>query len=146
MKNISKILMIGWILAYSLSLQANDIYIAKDNTNIVSKDSVNSIKEVVYVALGSDEILYQEEGIRVNKVYPNPANEAAYIKYQINEDIQAKITIRNLLGRVVGEYELPKNQTKIKINTNELESGVYFYTLSIGHKTLKAKKLIVEHK
>ena len=34
-------------------------------------------------------------------------------------------------------------QNKVQINTSTLESGVYFYKISKGNKTMKSDKLII---
>jgi hypothetical protein len=110
--------------------------------NLSKKISLNTSKNLLW----QDDVLYEDNKLKVTKIYPNPANEAAYIDYQVNETTKAKIIIRNILGRVVDEFDLSKVNNQIKINTSSWESGVYFYTLSINGKPQKAKKLIVDHK
>ncbi len=142
MKNIITFVLLIWILVQTTYSYAYTIYppIKKNNlSNIL-------LNEDKYDLLWQEEILHEESGIKVNKIYPNPASDYAYIDYQISESIKAKITVRNLLGRIVGEYDLSKQENQIKMNVSDLESGVYFYTLSINGKSIKAKKLIVEHK
>lgn len=143
MKNTIKLLILIYLLIQTTYSYANGFYppsLSKSNISNVLLEK--NIAEIVW----QEDVLYEESGVKVSKVYPNPASEFAYIDYQINESIKAKVTIRNLLGRVMGEYELSKQDSQIKINTSEFESGVYFYTLSLGGKSVKAKKLIVEHK
>lgn len=143
MKNTIKLLVLLYVLAQSSFTYANTIIPPFSIKNNIS----NLLLEIEkYENVWQEDILYEENGIKVNKVYPNPASQYAYIDYQVNESSRAKITVRNLLGRVVGEYDLSKQDSQIKINTSEFESGVYFYTLSVDGKSVKAKKLIVEHK
>jgi hypothetical protein len=92
-----------------------------------------------------DDVLFTSDKISVKKIYPNPASAMAYLDYRMIEDIQAKITVRNLLGKVIKEYDLEPNERQIKIPTMKFEAGIYFYTLSINGKALKAKKLVVDH-
>ncbi|TAE74700.1 MAG: T9SS C-terminal target domain-containing protein [Bacteroidetes bacterium] len=142
MKNIIKFVLLIWVVLQSTYTYAYTIYPPTQNKNCLS----NILLEDNHNVLWQEDILYEEAGIKVNKIYPNPASEFAYIDYQINESIKAKITVRNLLGRVVAEYDLSKQENQIKMNVSDFESGVYFYTLSVDGKSIKAKKLIVEHK
>ncbi len=88
--------------------------------------------------------IFNSEDLRINEVYPNPVREYAVIDYNIhNEEIEAKIMLHNVLGSVVGEYELSYLETKLKINTRELNPGVYFYTLYLDNDGVITKKLIV---
>ncbi|MCU0444270.1 MAG: T9SS type A sorting domain-containing protein [Microscillaceae bacterium] len=93
-----------------------------------------------------EDWLFESNQLKITKAYPNPAGEAAYMDYNMLESIRAKVTIRNLLGRVVKEYDLQEGKRQIKIPTVQFDSGIYFYSLSINGKALKAKKLVVEHR
>ncbi|KAA3600100.1 MAG: T9SS C-terminal target domain-containing protein [Calditrichaeota bacterium] len=76
--------------------------------------------------------------------YPNPFNPSTVINYQIPQNQKGKITIFNILGKNVKEFELKKSVGSVNWNgTNELgnlvSSGVYFYKLESGtfSKTIK---------
>ncbi len=92
----------------------------------------------------NDDVLFSDDNISVMKAHPNPATVVTYLDYKMNERIQAKVTISNLLGKVVDEFKLQSGEHKLKIPTAHYSSGVYFYTLSINGKVLKSKKLIVD--
>ncbi|TAE09992.1 MAG: T9SS C-terminal target domain-containing protein [Bacteroidetes bacterium] len=92
----------------------------------------------------NDDVLFADDNISVMKVHPNPATVVAFLDYKMSEKIQAKLTIRNLLGKVVDEYSLQRGEHKLKIPTANYDSGVYFYTLSINGRSVKSKKLIVD--
>lgn len=88
--------------------------------------------------------IFNTPEIRINEVYPNPVREFAIIDYNLHsEDIEAKITLHNVLGSIVGEYELSYFETKLKINTEEFNPGVYFYTLHLDNDGVLTKKLII---
>ncbi len=81
----------------------------------------------------------------ISDLYPNPVSEFAFLEYQLNnEDTEAKILIHNVLGSVVGEYPLSNHEKQIKISAQELNDGLYFYTLNVEGKSLATKKLIVK--
>jgi hypothetical protein len=89
--------------------------------------------------------IYNSRFITVNSVYPNPANEHAFVDYKVTSDhIKAKIRLHNLLGNVVGEYELSSAENLMRIRTDDLSAGIYFYTLYIDNESVMTRKLIVK--
>lgn len=92
------------------------------------------------------EMLFSNEKISISSVYPNPASAYASIDYHLSRDTdKAKIVLCNVLGNVVGEYTLIRDAKTLHISTLELNSGVYFYTLSLDGKSLVTRKLIIKH-
>ena len=91
-----------------------------------------------------EDFLFDSKQLRITKVYPNPADIVAFMDYDMLESISAKVTIRNLLGKVVRVYDLNKGDHKIRIPTVNFDPGVYFYTLTINGKSVKGKKLLVK--
>jgi hypothetical protein len=90
--------------------------------------------------------IYTSRHISVRDVYPNPINDHAFVDYKVlNDKIKAKIIIHNILGSPVGEYELPTLESKVKIRGEELNAGIYFYTLYIDNEGVMTRKLIVKH-
>jgi hypothetical protein len=88
--------------------------------------------------------LYQSKDITIHDVYPNPVQDQAIIDYKINSDlIKVKIVLQNVLGRPMGEYELSEADTRIKIQTDDLPPGIYFYTLYIDHNGVFTRKIMV---
>ncbi len=89
--------------------------------------------------------IYNSRHITVQDVYPNPVTDFAYIDYRIlNDEISAKITLHNILGNVLGEYQLPTLESKIKVRTETLSSGIYFYTLYIDNEAVMTRKIVVK--
>lgn len=94
----------------------------------------------------ADDRMYANERITVSNIYPNPANERAEIDYQILGNVKdAKLTFFNVLGAQVGEYSLDRNERKVRIATSEMNSGMYFYQLSLDGQKIATKKLMVSH-
>lgn len=91
-----------------------------------------------------DRTIYESRAIRINDVYPNPVTEFALIDYAIlDPEVDAKVIIHNVLGSIVAEYELPYLETRVKINAQEFNAGVYFYTLYLDNEGVMSRKLIV---
>ena len=102
--------------------------------------------EVTYSVEGDKDsrTLYSSNALIFNEIYPNPVRDFAIINYKIIEpDTQAKIMLHNVLGSVVGTYELPVLEQILKIETKKFNPGVYFYTLFIDGDGILTKKLII---
>ncbi|MEJ2005968.1 MAG: T9SS type A sorting domain-containing protein [Cyclobacteriaceae bacterium] len=80
----------------------------------------------------------------MNDVYPNPVTDFAFVDYNLlDRDAEAKIVIHNVLGSAIAEYDLPYLETRVKISADELNAGVYFYTLYVDNEGVMSRKLIV---
>ena len=89
-------------------------------------------------------LVFQSREITIHDVYPNPVADQAFIDYKIhNENIKAKVVIHNILGKSMGEYELPYLETKVKILTEDLAPGIYFYSIYLDNEGVLTRKLIV---
>lgn len=89
-------------------------------------------------------VLFQSKDITIQDVYPNPVQDYAYIEYRLhNENAKAKLTIHNILGKPMDELELPSSETRVKLQTEEYTSGIYFYTLYLDNNGVLTRKLII---
>jgi hypothetical protein len=88
--------------------------------------------------------VFQSRDITIHDVYPNPVVDQAFIDYKIhNEAVKARVVIHNILGRTMNETDLPVYESKIKLQTEELATGIYFYTLYLDNDGVLTRKLIV---
>lgn len=93
-----------------------------------------------------EEQLYSSERIVVSNIYPNPASEFAELDYSIQNSVRdAKVIFYNVLGSQVGEFNLDKSDRKLRVNTREMPTGVYFYQLAVDGKKVATKKMLVRH-
>ena len=90
-------------------------------------------------------ILLKNKNIQISNVYPNPVKDFAAIDYSILDDEkEIKIVIHNVLGGAVGEYQLSSFEKSIVINTEDLNPGVYFYSVYIDNDNAITKKFILK--
>jgi hypothetical protein len=88
--------------------------------------------------------LYSSRFITLHDVYPNPVVDQAVVDYKMNNDqVKAKIVVHNILGNVVGEYSLPASENFVRVRTDDLSAGIYFYTLYVENEGVITRKLIV---
>lgn len=89
-------------------------------------------------------VLFHSKDITIQDVYPNPVQDYAYIEYRLhNENVKAKLTIHNILGKPMNEVELPSSENRVKLQTEEYTSGIYFYTLYLDNNGVLTRKLII---
>ncbi|GAB3270503.1 hypothetical protein GCM10027347_41240 [Larkinella harenae] len=124
---------------------------SKAPVRTVNADSGNSAAQETHQspedAQKDDRWLFENDRIVVSNIYPNPADESAEIDYQISGTVKdAKLIFYNVMGAQVGEYILDRNERKIRIATNVMSPGMYFYQLSLDGKKMKTKKLMVSRR
>jgi hypothetical protein len=90
------------------------------------------------------ENIYSSRFVTLHDVYPNPVVDQAVVEYKvINDRVKAKLVVHNLLGNVVGEYSLPSIENFVRVKTDDLVAGIYFYTLYVDDESVMTRKLIV---
>jgi len=112
-------------------------------------------------AVGQDGAIwkYQEKTISVesrdsdnddynlaHSSFPNPATENTQIRYSFSKDSDVVVRVYDLLGRMVAtlvnEHQRAGMYT-VSFDGKELPSGVYYYQISIDHRTEVRKILLV---
>lgn len=89
--------------------------------------------------------IYTSRSITMHDVYPNPAVESAQIDYKIHETKPSyTVVVRNLLGNIVGEYPLDPAEVKLKMRTEDLNAGIYFFSLYIDNESVMTHKMMVK--
>lgn len=133
--SVGRAIFMGFDLA---SLKQTSAVVASPQT--VFSNLINFLSLPVDV----EENLNLAKTFKLEQNYPNPFNPTTIINYQIPLSQQGKITIFNILGENVKEFELKKSVGSVAWNgTNELgklaSSGIYFYKLESGtfSKTMK---------
>ncbi len=108
------------------------------------QDMVDRLISVLIEEKPGKSFIYQSREITIQDIYPNPVQEQAFIDYKLHSElVKAKITVHNILGKPMGDYDLPSSETRLKIQTDELVSGVYFYTVYLNNSGILTRKLIV---
>lgn len=78
--------------------------------------------------------------------YPNPARSYTQIDYELPEKLEGiEIKVLSLIGNEVVTKELTDLKGTIRIDTDQLNSGVYFIYLKNSEKFITSRKLIVSN-
>jgi hypothetical protein len=110
---------------------------------------VNNVKDSVSVLLNIDFFAASIDKISTLKyvlsnAVPNPTNENAIINYAFATQPKAAILeLYNVIGTKVNEYNIEGTEGNIKMNVDELPSGIYFYSLLVDGNKISTQKLIV---
>jgi len=79
--------------------------------------------------------------------YPNPFNAKTVINYQVPVDGHVKLEVYNTLGQRVATLVDSKEQAgyrSIVWDASEVASGLYFYKLTAGEKTITQRMLLLK--
>lgn len=120
----------GWIFSkWNGSLTGNK------NPDTLIFDSNENVQAIFEIATDvKDEDLQYDYHLDQN--YPNPFNPSTIIKYSIKKSTQTRITIVNILGKVVDtlvDEIKQKGNYQINYNASKLTSGIYFINFKAGH-------------
>ena len=83
----------------------------------------------------------------VTKIYPNPISSSSQLTYQLEESGKVSIKIMNMLGKEVANiFDGFKNtgSHKLEINSNHLNSGLYFMVINQGNMSAVQKIVITK--
>ncbi len=98
-------------------------------------DHSNVIDDVDLVAAASS----------LDQNYPNPFRMTTDISYQLGSAQDVSIEVTDMTGRkvmMIDEGSKPAGQHSYTLNADELDAGIYFYTLTAGQFT-ETKRMIV---
>ena len=107
---------------------------------LISRNAKTSSKEAEKQTSSTLEKNY------TTSIYPNPANDYTFVEYKVMSRVdKVQISFFNLLGTEIESVQTDNASDKIRINTRNWPSGVYFYQLTIDDKKVSTKKFIVNH-
>lgn len=120
----------------NMQLEVNDSETSNMTTSDIFIEVTNRKKE---------DIFYSKDEVLVSNFYPNPAVKFANMEYKLKPyQTNAKIVLQNVLGSQVNEYNLDPRENKLRLLTENMSPGIYFYTLFIDEEGLATRKLIVK--
>jgi hypothetical protein len=93
-----------------------------------------------------NEQAMQEEAILLSEVYPNPANNAAYISIRSSISTDVDIEVRNSVGQLVAQIEYGKisnGASNISLDVADYPVGIYFLTVNANQQS-QTRKLIIK--
>lgn len=123
------------VLINAIQEQNNEIVSLKNKVTELENKITNQ-NEISNTNI-TDCILYQNS--------PNPFNKETKIKYFLSEiSNNAVIYVYNMNGNPIKNYKLiNKGTNELIINSNELNTGMYIYSLIVDGKEIDTKRMII---
>lgn len=82
----------------------------------------------------------------ISNPYPNPASNVFYIDVNAENHVaETQVVISNILGATVKTVDITGLTGKVSVNTAELESGLYLYSVIVNNKIVSSNKLVIQH-
>ena len=94
---------------------------------------------IVDISTGANYM--ESKGLKVMRVYPNPAKDFATINYSIDKTQNVKVRVFDVTGKVIlqqEETQVAGNQ-QVKVNLTNLPAGNYYYTIPTESTRLTSK-------
>lgn len=86
----------------------------------------------------------QDEAIVLNQNAPNPFAESTRIAYSLPEGVSnASMIVYGLNGQTVASFDLDQSNGEVTVYGNDLQSGIYSYSLIADGQVIKSRKMIV---
>ena len=101
---------------------------------------------VLVDASATKSIEEQIASLKVGEVYPNPANDLVSVKVSLDNASNVNCSIKNVIGQEVKSENLGMINTgekAVSFDVSELETGIYFFTLTSNGET-HTKKFVVK--
>lgn len=86
-----------------------------------------------------------KNGFDVRQNYPNPFEYLTNIEYKIPMNGKVQISVRDMVGRVVKTVDagmLPEGEHRTELSLENLNAGIYFYTVSFAGQHITKKMII----
>jgi hypothetical protein len=113
------------------------VFFLENNPN----DKVSFVVRYVVSPSSIDDLASK---ISFGNAYPNPATNKVSFNFNFPSGVQkATLKIFNLLGQAVIEHQIYETNGKLEIPVDQLNEGVYLYSLNVNNNVIHTKKLII---
>ena len=65
------------------------------------------------------------------------------LDYDLGGYSNATVNLSDITGKVIGAYKLQSNKGILQMNEQNLNNGIYFYSILVGEKTIKTDKIVI---
>ncbi|MBI4646802.1 MAG: T9SS type A sorting domain-containing protein [Bacteroidia bacterium] len=122
---------------------------AQSILQMIYNEDIPPCTGVIPKSLNIDIIAKETEKIKLNEPWlgnntPNPLNKTTEIPYYLPEWAEdAHIAVSDITGKPIKKYLLPFNSNKVTISFDDLNNGVYFYSLIVNNITVSTKRMVI---
>ncbi len=76
-------------------------------------------------------------------LFPNPNNGIMQLDYNLGIYANAKFNLFDITGKLIQTKNITSNEGSLFINEQNLDNGIYFYSILVGEKTIKTDKIVI---
>jgi hypothetical protein len=110
-------------------------------------DHVQNLHVFAWDKVGiQEELINAPESIALAQNYPNPFNPTTSISFRVDNAAKVNLTVFNAAGEKVSELvngNINSGIHSVNFDASNLNSGVYFYQLSVNGVAQDAKKMVL---
>jgi len=106
--------------------------------------------DVFYDITGDFNIGIREtENVKIMNAYPNPVKKGnvATVEFELANTSNVSYSIYDIAGKLIMSEDFGKvsgGKRSFEINTNDLRSGIYYYTINAGGSKINNKLMVIE--
>ncbi len=116
-------------------------FIFFDNKNPIDSAYVN-VKFKTSTEGIQEEVLAEN----VSDAYPNPADGTVNFRVDLeNSASKVELILSNILGATILSKDISRQNGEVSLSTQDLEKGLYMYSVLVNGEIVKSRKLIVIH-
>ena len=135
-------------ISYDLSsYDGKDIYIGfYYRGDYADRWYVDDVKVWTTTGINNNEGLVIDN-FQLEQNYPNPFNPSTEIKFNLKNQSEVKLAVMNSKGEVVSHLvdgKLDRGIHQVNFNAEQLNTGIYFYTLEVDGKSMTKKMLLLK--
>ena len=127
----------GYLITWAFEAARID---SRANTETIFQEVIDYIEANSHTGIQE----WNTEKANIARVYPNPAQNASTLSYQLNNKAQVRFNLLDITGRTIysenlGQQEVGDHMIEINKNTMNINEGVYLYTLTIDGQQYTGK-------
>ena len=130
------------IQALVSQIEEQNVQITTIETNLAQCCAAASTVKMMGMNANSNS---QPSEAKLYQNIPNPFNKKTAIRYFVPENaVQSSLLVFDMQGKLIKTYPVSTNGVgNIEINANELQPGMYMYSLITGGKEIDTKRMIL---
>ena len=75
--------------------------------------------------------------------FPDPFTDQTLINYYLPKDMEGKIIVNDMFGRIINEYNLKEGEHTLEIINQNWAPGIYNYGMFVNGKAIEFKKMVI---
>lgn len=126
---------INWTVDYAGTIALSKMQFINNSTAYAVGNEGTVLKHVIVEAVTDKDLSHQIS------IYPNPVKESFQI--DATSDV-SQIQLMNNNGQIVLTKQINSNQSEVRVNTEDLNSGIYMVRMTLSDGSSQSVKIIID--